>query len=244
MARLWFDLLSQAGLNIDWSEAAWCTTAQDNLLGSIAVSGTTAMRRKREEGFEALGVWINLDGHFTEEIADAAAWRRFFTLRHMLCNNNVALITDCDCLSHVFCRLLTRTQCTHLRAVQDHMLRKMIYVPRCPEESSESHMARWSRLLRHCRSKHKILHGDETYFAQYFSWCGHIARLVTRDPARETSNMFLKKHDVASQFEEGVGHTMSWPAFFGSGDGNKPWHNVLAIIGPTRHKATLGGEQS
>ena len=141
---------------------------------------------------------------FTKEIAERelAAWRRFFALRHMLCNNDVALkyklrLLNSRVLSSMYwCAgswILTRTQCTHLRAVQDHLLRKMIYVPRSFEESTELHMTRWSRLLRNCRTKHKIMHGDETYFAHYFSWCGHIARLATRDPARETSNMFWNK---------------------------------------------------
>ena len=149
-------------------------TAQDILPGSIAVSGTTIMRRRREEGFKVL--WITFDGHFTKKIAEreVAAWRRFFALRHMLCNNNIALkyrlrlLISCVLSSMYWCAgswILTRTQCTHLRAVQDHMLRKMMYVPRSPEESTESHMTRWSRLVRNCGTKHKIMHGDETLFA-------------------------------------------------------------------------------
>ena len=59
MAREWYGLLNQAGLNIDWGEAVWCTTAHDILPGSIAVSGTTTIRRRREEGFRALGVWTS-----------------------------------------------------------------------------------------------------------------------------------------------------------------------------------------
>ena len=55
------------------------------------------------------------------------------------------------------------------------MLRKMINVPRLPDESAETHMARWARLLRNSRGKHKFLHGDETSFASSFSWCGHVA---------------------------------------------------------------------
>ena len=129
------------------------------------------------------------------------AWRRFFTLRHLLCNNKVALkyrvrlLTSCVMSSMYWCAgswILTRTQCTHVRAVQDRMLRKMI--PRCPEESAESHMFRWSRLLRNCRAKHKLLHGDETYFAQYFSGCDQIARITTGDPGRETSRMYMNKN--------------------------------------------------
>ena len=214
MARERYELLKQAGLNIDWGEAVWCTTAQDTLPGSIAVRGTTKTRRKREEGFKALGVSITFDGHFTKEIAEreVAAWRRFFALRHTQCNNDIALkyrlrlLISCVLSSMYWCVgswILTRTQCTHLRAVQDHMLRKMMYVPRSLEESAESHMTRWSRLLRNCRTKYKIMHGDETYVAQYFSWCGHNARMAKRDPARETSKMFLeqKKHDVAAQFD-------------------------------------------
>ena len=55
MAREWYELVKQAGLNIDWSDAVWCTTAHDILPGSIAVSGTTKTRRKREEGFQGAG---------------------------------------------------------------------------------------------------------------------------------------------------------------------------------------------
>ena len=90
--------------------------------------------------------------------------------------------------------ILTRTQCAHLRAVQDRTLRKMLYVPRLPAESAETHMTRWARLLRNRRAEHKLPHGDETYFANYFSWCGHIARITTRDLKRETSNLLLHTH--------------------------------------------------
>ena len=51
-------------------------------------------------------------------------------------------------------------------------------------------MIRWSKLLHNCRTKHKILHVDGMYFASYFSWCGHVARLEITDPQRETSRIF------------------------------------------------------
>ena len=90
------------------------------------------------------------------------------------------------------------------------MLRKMLYVPRHHQESAESHMTRLVRLLRNCRAQHKFLHGDETYCASWFSWCGHIARITTRVPTRETSKLFShKKYGLASEHEEGTGHTMS-----------------------------------
>ena len=107
------------------------------------------------------------------------------------------LLTSCVMSSMYWCAgswILTRTQCTPLRAVQDRMLRKMIYVPRFSEEGAESHMIRWSRLTRNCRTKHTLPHGDETYFAQYFSWCGHIARITSRGTGTETSRMYLNKN--------------------------------------------------
>ena len=96
-------------------------------------------------------MWSTFDGRFTKEIAEreVAVWRRFFALRHMLCNNDIALkyrlrlLISCGLSSMYWCAgtsILTRTQCTHLRAVQDHTLRKMIYAPRSLEESTESHM--------------------------------------------------------------------------------------------------------
>ena len=161
-------------------------------------------RRAREEGFKASGVWITFDGHFTKELAgrEVAAWQRFYANRQLLCDNNVALqyrlrlLTSCVVSSmyrSAGSRNVTSTQCAHLRAVQDRMLRKMIYVPRRPKESAESHMTRWARLLRNCMAKHKFFHGDGTYFASFFSWCAHVARITTRDPTRETSKLFLQK---------------------------------------------------
>ena len=44
------------------------------------------------------------------------------------------------------------------------------------------------------QEKHKILHGDETYFASYFSWCGNVARLTKADPKREMSQIFMQKN--------------------------------------------------
>ena len=55
-------------------------------------------------------------------------------------------------------------------------------------------MIRWSQLLQNSRRKHQILHGDEMYFASYFSWCGHVARLTKADPQRETSQIFTMKN--------------------------------------------------
>ena len=131
------------------------------------------------------------------------AWRKFFALRHLLCNNDVALkkrlrlLSSCVLSSMYWCScswILTCTQCTHLRAVLDRMLRKMIYVARVNEESAESHMIRWSRLIRNCRTRHEFLHGAETHFAQYFSWCGQKGRIATRDPGREASKMYMNKN--------------------------------------------------
>ena len=67
MARAWNELLKLSGLQIDWGEAVWCSTAQDSLTANITVSETAISRRAREEGFKALGVWITFDGHFTKE---------------------------------------------------------------------------------------------------------------------------------------------------------------------------------
>ena len=173
MARAWNDLLKFSGLKIDGGEALWCSTAQDSVAASVTVSDTIITRRTREEGFKALGVWITFDGRFTEELAEreVSAWRRFNALRQSLCDNNVALkyrlrlLTSCVVSSVYWSAeswILTRTQCAHLRAVQDGMLGKMIYVPRLPGESAETHMTRWARLLRNCRAKHNFQHGDET----------------------------------------------------------------------------------
>ena len=43
-------------------EVVWCSTAQDSLAASIAVSETMITRRTREARFKALGVWITFDG--------------------------------------------------------------------------------------------------------------------------------------------------------------------------------------
>ena len=66
-------------------------------------------------------------------------------------------------------------------------------VPRCSTETPEAHMIRWSKLLHNCRGKHKILHGEETYFESSFASCGHVARLTKTDLQRETSRIFMLK---------------------------------------------------
>ena len=136
--------------------------AQDSLAASITVSETVITRRTREERFKALGVWTTFDGRFSKELAEreVSAWRRFYVLRHLLYDFNVALnyrlrLLTSWVVSMYWCAgswILTRTQCAHLRAVQDRMPRKMIYVARLPEESAETHMTRWPRLLRNCRA--------------------------------------------------------------------------------------------
>ena len=203
VARAWNELVKASGLQGDCGEAVWCSTAQDSLAASITVSDKLITRRAREEGFKALGVWITFDGHFTLAEREVAAWRRFCANRQLLCDNNVALkyrlrlLTSCVVSSmYWFARswILTSTQSTHLCAVQDRMLRKMIYARRRPKESAESHMTRWARLLRNCRAKQKFIHGDDTYFASCFSWCGHIARIATRDSKREKGKLFLHRN--------------------------------------------------
>ena len=69
------------------------TFAQDSLTASDTVSETVVTRRTREEGFNALGLLITFDGHFTKELAEreVSVWRRFYALRQLLCGNNVAL---------------------------------------------------------------------------------------------------------------------------------------------------------
>ena len=131
MARAWNELLKTSGLQIDWSEAVWCSTAQDSLAASITVSDRLLTRRGREEGFKALGVWFTFDGHFTKELAEreVAAWRRFYANRQLLCDNNAALkyrlrlLTSCRVIHVLVCRKLdphTHTMCTSARSAGPH----------------------------------------------------------------------------------------------------------------------------
>ena len=189
----------KGGLRIAWEEAVWCSSALESLEATITASDTV-----REQGFKALGACITFDGHFVKEIAEreVIAWRSFYAIRHLLCDNNVALrhrlrfLSSCVASCMYWCSgrwILTQSQCTRLRATQDKMLRRMKNVPRCPTETPEAHMRRWSKLLHNCRGKRKILHGDEMYFANFLSWCGHVARLTKADPQRETSRIFMLK---------------------------------------------------
>ena len=85
----------------------------------------------------ALGARITFDGHFKKEPAerDVSAWRLFYSLRHLLCDDRVALkhrlrlFSSCVVSSLYWCAgswMLTRSQCTHLRALHNKMLRRMI----------------------------------------------------------------------------------------------------------------------
>ena len=85
-------MLKEAGLHIDWGEAVWCSTAQDSVAANITVGNHDHSENSRGR-FKPLGVWITFDGHFTKELAEreVSAWRRFHALRHLLCDNRVAL---------------------------------------------------------------------------------------------------------------------------------------------------------
>ena len=117
--------------------------------------------------------------------------------------------------------ILTRSQCTHLRALQDKMLHSLNYVPRKPMENAG--------LLRNRRAKHKLPDGDEAYFGSYFSWCGHVVPHDTdRSDARKKSIFHAQKHGVAAETEAGSGLTMPrW---------SRQWHSVLARNGQRWHR--------
>ena len=107
-------------------------------------------------------------------------------------------------------------------------------------------MVRWSRLRRNCRAKHKFPQGDDTYFAQYFSWCGHIARISTRDSSRERDKQDVheQKYCTTSGFLKKIWALNVMDDAFVSGNGSRPLHNVLVKSGLIRPRATLDGEQN
>ena len=55
------------------------------------------------------------------------------------------------------------------------------------------------------------------HIAHYFSWCGHTVHGWTEETLqeRDKQDVLEQKHDVAAQFEKGVGYTMSWSASSG-----------------------------
>ena len=205
----WNELLKSCGLQIAWREALWCSTAQECLAASITVSETMITRRTREEVFKALGVRITFDGHFTRELAEReiSEWR---------------------------CRKLdphTHTMCTSARSTDLHTHRKMIYVRRFLDECADTHMTRWARLLRFCRAKHKLPRCDEIYFVSYFSWCGHIARITTRNlKGEKQASYFCTK--ICCGFRTGrrnwVRNVMDVASECG---GSRQWLNVLVMTG-------------
>ena len=160
VARAWNEQLVRAGLRLAWKEAVWCTSALDSLVANIEVDDTVITRTTREQGFKALGAWITFEG--VKELAEreVIAWRSFYAIRRLLCDNKVAfrhrlrLLSFCVTSSLYWCSgswILTQSQCTHLRAIQDKMLRRMICVPRHTTETPQTHMIRWSKLPHNCR---------------------------------------------------------------------------------------------
>ena len=194
--------LKQVGLHIDWSETVRCTTAHNSPTGSVHVFERIISRKPREKEFKALGAWITFHGHFTEEIAEREVAKILCTTTHALQQGywaeiwaEVAFVVRAVSNVLVPWQLDSDTDAMHpFAGSAGSDVEKMIYVAWGDEESTESFLIRWARLLRNCRCKHKLLHADETYFARYFSWCGHIARISTRDPTRETSRMYMNKN--------------------------------------------------
>ena len=70
VARAWNELLVRVGLRIAWKEVVWCTSAPNSLVAIFEVEETVITRTRREQGFEALGVWTTIDGHFVKELAE------------------------------------------------------------------------------------------------------------------------------------------------------------------------------
>ena len=89
---------------------------------------------------------VECKDHVPKELAvrEPAAWRGFCASRQLLCDNNVALkyrlrlLTSCVVPSMYWCAgswILSSTQCTRLRAVQDRMQRKMITYQDAPRKA-------------------------------------------------------------------------------------------------------------
>ena len=202
---------------------------------------TVISRRSREQGFKAFGVRITFDGHFVIAEREVIAWRSFYTIRTLHCDNKVALrhrlrlLSSCVTSSLYWCSgswILTQSRCTHLRATQDKMPRRMIHVPGRPTETFEAHLIRWSKLLHNCRAKHIILHCGEMYFASYFSGCGHVSRLTKTDPQRETSHIFMLKNlERLRKLKKELG-SQGTDVGSGCGDGNRQWHRIGLRGGP------------
>ena len=177
-------------------------------------------------------MWITFDGHFTKELARARGECREMVLliaTLAACEDKVALkhrlrlFSSCVDSSLHWCGgswILTRSQRTHLRALQGNMLHRMVYVPELMENAG-SHMMRWGRLQR------KLPHGNEILFASYFSESGHVARKAVIDLTRETSRLFAhQKLGVASELEQkrwGLNVTVDF-----SGPGGE-WHRTVGL---------------
>ena len=65
-AQAWNGLLKRAGLRVAWQEACWCSTAPDTLDAGVSVADVMITVRTRDNGFNASGVWITFDAHFTK----------------------------------------------------------------------------------------------------------------------------------------------------------------------------------
>ena len=120
--------------------------------------------------------------------------------------------------------ILSCAQCAHLRAVLDRMLRKMINVPKLPDEG----MMRWARRLRNCRAKHKFPHGDEEYSASYLLLAvrAHCTDCDERPEEGNEQIVPAQKHCLVAEPEKGIGHTMSE-----RGGGSRQWTNLFVESG-------------
>ena len=186
-------------------QAVWCTSAPDSLEAKNVVDDTVITSRTREQGFKALGAWIIFDGHFVKELAE----REVDCMEVLLCDPKLLWTTEWRCdidsaschhVSHVipvwvFWQLDSDTVTMHSPTSNPRQdVETNENVPGRTTETPEAHMVRWSKLLHGCRGTHKILHGDDMYFASYFSSCGHVARLTKVDPQRETSRIYIPNY--------------------------------------------------
>ena len=123
---------------------------------------------------------------------EVSTWRRFYAFRQLQCDFHVALKYRLR-LHVLVCRKLdsnTYTMYTSARSAGPHAEKdERWFMYQDSLRKVQKHT--WQDGQGYCATADHP-HGDETYFASYFSWCSHVARITVRDPKRETSNLFLQ----------------------------------------------------
>ena len=167
--------------------------------------GELLERKLRGDGFKTLGCQVQFNNRFEKELLarEVRAWRAYSVIKEVvecgavLDKQRYALFRATVERSFFWCAgswNLTQKNLQMVRALQLRFLRRMFYVKKKDEETTDEYMARSTGdVIRRLRAVNGRKWDEEVHLACY-GWSGFLARLCTKEPTRLTSKILVYRN--------------------------------------------------